>query len=251
MKGIILAGGKGSRLHPLTYGISKQLLPVYDRQMIFYPLNTLISAGIKDILIIVGPDHFEEYKKLLGNIFSSNGINIEFVVQQKPDGIPQAFVLGENFIGEGDVTIILGDNIFEDNFTDYIKDFKSGGHVFAKKVSDGKRFGIVEFDKNGAVLSIEEKPENPKSNMAVVGIYIFDNRVINIAKKLKPSARGEFEITDVQKEYLRLGCLEATEITGGYFDAGTPNSLLEASNYVRDNNFSEKACDIIKQSLNI
>jgi glucose-1-phosphate thymidylyltransferase len=211
MKGIILAGGKGRRLYPLTNVISKQLLPVYDRQMIFYPLNTLINAGIKDILIVVAPDHSGEYLNLLGSIFTPHGVKITFIVQEKSNGLPEAFILAESFIGSDNVTMILGDNIFEYDFTDDIKSFKSGGQVFAKAVSDPERFGIVEFDSNKNVISIEEKPITPKSNLAVVGIYIFDNKVVEFSKKLKPSVRNELEITDVQKEYLKLKELRLKE----------------------------------------
>jgi glucose-1-phosphate thymidylyltransferase len=249
MKGIILAGGKGRRLYPLTSVISKQLLPVYDRQMIFYPLNTLISAGIKDILIVVSPDHSGEYLNLLGSMFTNHGIKITFIVQEKPNGLPEAFILAENFIGKDNVTMILGDNIFEYDFTNDIKNFTNGGQVFAKKVTDPERFGIVEFDKNKNVISIEEKPTNPKSNFALVGIYIFDNKVVEFSKQLKPSARNELEITDIQKEYLKINELKVKEIDGGYFDAGTPDSLLEASKYVKENDFSNKTSEIVKSAL--
>jgi glucose-1-phosphate thymidylyltransferase len=249
MKGIILAGGTGTRLLPLTATISKQLLPVYDRQMIFYPLNTLIKAGIKDILIIVSPQHSGFYLNLLGSIFTKWGINLSFVVQKEPRGLPEAFILGENFIGTDNVVLVLGDNIFEHDFTEDVQSFKSGGRVFAKQVSDPERFGVVEFDETGKVLSIEEKPKSPKSDFAIPGIYIYDNRVVEISKNLKPSARLELEIVDLHNAYLRLGELDVRVVEGAYFDAGTHDALLEAGNYVKNGNWKEAFDPKIEEAI--
>ncbi|MBT4250762.1 NTP transferase domain-containing protein, partial [bacterium] len=190
MKGIILAGGTATRLFPLTATTSKQLLPVYDRQMIFFPLNTLIKAGIKDILMIVAPDHSGQYLNLLGTIFEKHGIRIEFKVQKLPKGLADAFIVGENFIGTDNVAMILGDNIFENDFSKEIKGFKSGGHIFAVKVPDPERYGVVRFDDAGKVLQIEEKPKEWISDYAIPGLYIYDNRCCEAAKKVIPSERG-------------------------------------------------------------
>jgi glucose-1-phosphate thymidylyltransferase len=234
MKGIILAGGTATRLFPLTATTSKQLLPVYDRQMIFYPLNMLIKAGIKEILIIVAPEHSGQFINLLGSIFEGAGIHLEFRVQKVPNGLADAFILGETFIGGDSVTMALGDNIFEDDLSAKIKKFEKGGLVFAKKVPDPERFGVVEFDARDRAISIEEKPKKPKSAYAVTGIYVYDNRVIEIAKKLKPSARGEIEITDINKKYMKMGELKVEKIRGAWLDAGTYDSLLQACVIVKN-----------------
>lgn len=235
MKGIILAGGTGTRLLPSTAIASKQLLPVYDRPMIFYPLNTLLSAGITDVLIIVSPDHSGHYLNLLGSLLRSKGINISFVVQKEPRGLAEAFILGEDFIDGGNCTMILGDNLFEGDFREAIKSFERGGRIFAKEVHDPERFGVVEFDPaTQAVLSIEEKPKSPKSHYAIPGLYIYDAEVVAVAKSLEPSARGELEIVDLHNYYLRKGTLDVRTIDGAWFDVGTHDSLLDASVYVRE-----------------
>lgn len=230
MKGIILAGGKATRLMPLTMVTSKQLLPVYDRPMIFYPLHTLLRAGIRDILIIISPEYAGHFLRLLGS-GTRFGARFSYEIQEEPRGLADAFVIGEDFIDEGDVTMILGDNIFADDVSQSIHSFSSGGRVFAKKVSDPERYGVVEFDSKGKALSIEEKPERPKSEYCVTGLYIYDKRVVEFAKGLKPSARGEIEITDINNQYLSLGELEVEFVTGEWFDAGTFDSLLEASEW--------------------
>ena len=234
MKGIILAGGHGTRLLPLTATTSKQLLPVYDRQMIFYPLNTLIKAGITEILIIVAPEHSGQFLNLLGDIFSRFGIQVSFMVQRRPRGLAEAFILGEDFLDGGPVAMVLGDNIFEDDFTEAISTFSSGGRVFAVKVPDPERFGVVEFDEKGRALSVEEKPSRPKSSYAIPGIYLYDGRVCEIAKGLTPSDRGELEVTDITRFYLEQGELEVHVLQGKWFDAGTFDSLLEAGNFVKE-----------------
>jgi glucose-1-phosphate thymidylyltransferase len=249
MKGIILAGGTGTRLLPLTATTSKQLLPVYDRQMIFYPLNTLIKAGITDILMIVSPDHSGQYLNLLGALFLKYGINISFMVQKTPRGLADAFVLGEDFLDEDSVTMILGDNIFEDDFTQAIQSFERGGRIFALEVPDPERFGVVEFDESGRVISIEEKPEHPKSNYAIPGIYIFDNRVSEIAKKVQPSSRGEVEITDIHNAYLYDESLDVRRITGRWFDAGKFETLLEASVFAHKTQMGEKFDPIVNKAI--
>ncbi len=233
-KGIIFSGGTATRLFPLTATTSKQLLPVYDRQMIFYPLNTLIKAGIKDILVIVAPDHSGQYLNLLGSIFKNHGVHLYFEVQKLPKGLPEAFVLGESFIDEDNVAMVLGDNIFEDDFSEAIKNFKSGGHIFATKVTDPERSGVVKFDEKGKVEKIIEKPKEWISDYAITGLYLYDKRVVEAAKNLKPSARGEVEITDLHKYYLSLGELEVTTFEGKWMDAGTIDSLLEAGNIVKE-----------------
>lgn len=227
MKGIILSGGSATRLRPCTKVTSKQLLPVYNRPMIYYPLNTLIKAGIKDILIIVAPEQAGHYLNLLGS-GKDFGVKFSYEVQDKPEGLAQAFLIGERFIDEDSVCMILGDNIFEDDFSDDIKNFKGGAKVFAKRVPDPHRFGVVEFDENNKAISIEEKPENPKSNYCVTGLYVYDNQVVNISKNLKPSDRGELEITDVNRVYLEKGQLDVAMVEGAWVDAGTFDSLLEA-----------------------
>jgi glucose-1-phosphate thymidylyltransferase len=249
MKGIILSGGTATRLFPLTATTSKQLLPVYDRQMIFYPLNTLISAGIKDILMIVAPEHSGQYLNLLGSIFKNHSINIYFEVQKTPRGLADAFIMGESFIDKDNVTMILGDNIFEDSMEDAIKNFSKGGMVFAKEVPDPERFGIVNFDEKGKALAIEEKPKTPKSNYAVVGLYTYDNRVVKISKNLRPSARGEIEITDINNKYLEMGELIVNKINGAWLDAGTYDALLEAGNIVRERGISRNFHPLVNEAI--
>lgn len=249
MKGIVLAGGTATRLFPLTATTSKQLLPVYDRQMVFYPLNVLIKAGIKDILVIVAPEHSGQFLNLLGSIFKNHGIHLYFEVQKVPRGLADAFIQGESFIDDGNVTMILGDNIFEDDLTDHIKNFKSGGVIFAKQVPDPERFGVVDFDAQGKALSIEEKPENPKSNFCVTGAYIYDNRVVKIAKNLKPSTRGEIEITSINQKYLEMGELAVNTISGEWLDAGTYDSLLAAGIIVRDKGINKNFDPLIDKAI--
>jgi glucose-1-phosphate thymidylyltransferase len=229
MKGIILAGGTGTRLLPLTAITSKQLLPVYDRPMIFYPLNTLIQAGIKDILIIVSPDHSGHFLNLLGSLFRGFGVNISFVVQKSPRGLAEAFILAEDFLDGESSTLVLGDNVFEDDFTEAIQSFSAGGRIFAKEVSDPERFGVVEWGSDQTVLSIEEKPEHPKSRFAIPGIYIFDHTVVAAAKGLTPSVRGELEITDLHRHYLAERSLDVRVIKGAWFEMGTHQALFLAS----------------------
>jgi len=233
MKGIVLAGGKATRLRPLTKVTSKQLLPVYNKPMVYYPINTLIQSGIKDILIIVSPEFAGHYMNLLGS-GRDFGAKFSYEIQDEPRGLADAFIVGENFIGKDKVTMILGDNIFEHNFSKQITSFKSGGMVFAKKVDDPQRFGVVAFDKNMKAISIEEKPKKPKSNFAVVGIYTYDNRVVKYAKNLKPSERGEIEITDINNIYLKRKELQVNIIEGMWEDAGTFDSLLRASNLMAE-----------------
>jgi len=236
MKGIILAGGAGTRLHPLTIAVSKQLMPVYDKPMIYYPLSVLLMAGIKDILIISTPDDLPNFRKLLGD-GSRIGCRFEYVVQKIPNGLAQAFVLGEKFIGGDSVSLILGDNIFYgQGFQDLLKTCTNpeGGMVFAYHVKDPKRYGVVEFDAEFKAISIEEKPQKPKSNYAVPGLYFYDNSVVEVAKHLKPSARGEYEITDVNKHYLNEGDLKVGLMGRGtaWLDTGTFSSLIQASQFV-------------------
>ncbi|MBI5405170.1 MAG: NTP transferase domain-containing protein [Candidatus Kerfeldbacteria bacterium] len=232
MKGIILAGGAGTRLRPLTLVTSKQLLPVYDRPMIFYPLQTLLKAGIKEILIIVAPDRAGDFLRVLGS-GKEFGAKFTYEIQDQPTGLAEAFIIGSDFIDNEPVTLILGDNIFlgsDDEILEAITSFRSGGRVFAKEVPDPERFGVVEFDSARQVVSIEEKPSHPRSNYALVGLYVFDNRVISIARGLKPSARGELEITDIHKAYLTDGQLDVRMYSGDWLDTGTFKSLLEANN---------------------
>lgn len=232
MKGVILAAGEGTRLHPLTKTISKQLLPVYDQPMFFYPLQTLIKAGITEILIIISPRHAGDFLHLLGS-GKDFGVKLTYEIQDRPDGLPQAFIIGENFIGKDNVALILGDNIFEDNFVLAVKNFRKGGHIFAKEVPDPERFGVVKFNKNRRAVKIVEKPKKFLSNYAITGLYIFDNRVVEVAKKLKPSVRGELEITDLHNWYLKKGELEVDLVKGEWIDAGTFNSLLRAGNWAK------------------
>lgn len=233
MKGIILAGGKATRLRPLTLVTSKQLLPVYDKPMIYYPLNTLIQGGIKDILIIIAPDYSGQFLNLLGD-GSEFGVHFNYAIQKEPKGLADAFIVGKNFIDGDNVTMILGDNIFDPSFGSQIKSFEKGAMVFAKKVEDPERFGVVEFDKDMKAISIEEKPENPKSNYAVVGLYCYDNRVTEFASKLAPSARGEIEITDLNNVYLKNGEMKVNIFDSLWEDAGTFDSLLEVSQKMAD-----------------
>ena len=227
MKGIILSGGHGTRLSPCTKVTSKQLLPIYHKPMIYYPLNTLIKAGIKEIMIIVAPERAGDYLNLLGS-GKDFGVKFTYEVQDKPAGIAQAFTIGENFIDDDDVTLILGDNIFEDDLSSAIKDFKSGAKVFAKKVPDPERFGVVKFNDQMKAEKIVEKPKDWMSDYAVTGLYVYDHRVVEIAKNLQPSSRGELEITDINIKYLEMGELEVGIVEGAWIDAGTFDSLLSA-----------------------
>lgn len=238
MKGIVLAGGSGTRLYPITRGVSKQLLPIYDKPMIYYSLSILMLAGIREILLITTPDDLPNFKKLLGD-GSDFGIELSYAEQPSPDGLAQAFMIGEKFIGKDSVCLILGDNIFYGHgLSDMLKSAtsrKDGATIFAYHVTDPKRYGIVEFDKNDRAISIEEKPKNPKSNYAVTGIYFYDNRVIQFAKNIKPSSRGELEITDINNFYLKLDKLKVEIIGRGFswLDMGTHESLIAAGNFIQ------------------
>jgi len=233
MKGIILAGGKATRLRPLTSITSKQLLPVYDKPMIYYPIETLIKAGITDILIIIAPDYSGNFLNLLGNGHEF-GASFNYAVQKEPKGLADAFIIGADFIGNDDVTMILGDNIFEQDFSKEIQDFNGGAMVFAKQVEDPERFGVVEFDQDMKAISIEEKPEKPKSNYAVVGLYTYDNRIVEFAKNLAPSPRGEIEITDLNNIYLKNGEMKVNIFNSLWEDAGTFDSLLRVANIMAE-----------------
>lgn len=237
MKGIILAAGAGTRLYPITKGIPKALMAIYDKPMIYYPLGTLMMAGIKQILIIVAPHELDQFKRLIGD-GSDIGINIEYAVQEVPKGVAEAFTIGETFIGKDKVALVFGDNIFHsENFAKTLKSSNNpdGATIFCYQVSDPRRYGVVEFDSNMRAISVEEKPENPRSNYAVTGLYFYDNSVVEIAKKVKPSARGELEITDVHEHYLAQGKLNVEIMDPGsaWLDTGTFDSMNDASEYIR------------------
>ena len=233
MRGIILSGGSGTRLKPLTKITSKQLLPIYNRPMIYYPLNTLIKAGIKEILIIVSPERAGDYLNLLGS-GRQFGVKFTYEIQDKPEGLAQAFIIGENFIDDENVVMILGDNIFVDDFSSDINNFRSGAKIFAKKVKDPQRFGVVKFSDNMKAEIIVEKPKNYLSDYAVTGLYIYDSQVVEIAKNLKPSERGELEITDINNYYLEKNQLSVAKVEGEWLDAGTFDSLLKAQKLAKE-----------------
>lgn len=238
MKGIVLSGGSGTRLHPITKGISKQLLPIYDKPMIYYPLSVLMLAGIRDILIITSIEALPQYQSLLGN-GAQWGINLSYLTQKKPDGLAQAFIIGEQFIGKDSIALILGDNLFHgEKFSEMVSaaaEQQTGSQIFCYFVNDPERYGVAVFDQKNSLIDIEEKPKLPKSNWAVTGLYFYDNQVIDIAKNIKPSQRGELEITDVNRQYLTLGQLSHQLISRGstWLDTGTHDALLEASHFVQ------------------
>jgi glucose-1-phosphate thymidylyltransferase len=238
MKGIILAGGSGTRLHPATLAINKQLLPVYDKPMIYYPLSVLMLAGIRDILIISSPEYIDNYQRLFED-GSTYGLRMSYAAQPKPEGLAQAFTIGKNFVGKDNVALVLGDNIFHGaGLRDLVRRAarrKSGGTIFAYRVDDPERYGVVELGKNGQAVSIEEKPAKPRSHYAVTGLYFYDNHVLDMAARLQPSARGELEITDINRLYMEKGALQVEQMSRGYawLDTGTHDSLLEASHFVR------------------
>jgi glucose-1-phosphate thymidylyltransferase len=238
LKGIILAGGSGSRLHPLTRAVSKQLMPIYNKPMVYYPLSTLMLSGIRQILVITTPHEQESFKRLLGD-GAEIGLRFEYAVQPSPDGLAQSFLIGRDFIGADRVTLALGDNIFYGaNLSDYLNRAatrESGATIFGYQVRDPERYGVVEFDTSGRAVSLEEKPEKPKSSYAVTGLYFYDNQVVDIASRLKPSARGELEITDVNRTYLERGQLHVEKLTRGiaWLDTGTHHSLMQAASYIQ------------------
>jgi glucose-1-phosphate thymidylyltransferase len=237
MRGIILAGGSGTRLHPITQGVSKQLIPVYDKPMIYYPLSMLLMAGIREVLVISTPEDMPGFKRLLGD-GSQIGISIQYEIQPSPDGLAQAFLIGENFIGDEKVCLVLGDNIFYGSgLGTALKSntLVQGGHIFAYHVSNPEEYGVVEFDKNNKAISIEEKPEKPRSNFAIPGLYFYDNLVVSIAKSIKPSARGELEISSINEHYLNVGMLSVTVLDRGtaWLDTGTVDSLMAAGEFVQ------------------
>lgn len=239
MKGIILAGGSGTRLYPLTKVTSKQLLPVYNQPMIYFPLQTFLKAGIRDILFIVSPEHSGDFVSLLGS-GKEFGVRFTYEIQDKPEGLAQAFLIGADFIGDDSCAMILGDNIFTHDFSSSVLSFKSGAKVFAKEVEDPERFGVVEFDEDGKVICLEEKPTTPKSNYAQVGFYLFDSKVVEYAKTLKPSVRGELEIVDLSNIYFQNGELTAEVLEGEWIDAGTFESLHRATQIVREHHLGPK-----------
>lgn len=250
MKGIILAGGSGTRLHPLTKVTSKQLLPVYNQPMIYFPLQTLLKAGIRDILVIVAPEHSGDFVNFLGS-GKQFGCRFAYEVQDKPEGLAQAFLIGADFIGNDSVAMILGDNIFVQDFSASLQSFKEGAKIFVKQVPDPERFGVVEFDHAGKVVSIEEKPVQPKSRFAQTGFYVYDNRVVEFARNLKPSVRGELEIVDLSRIYLEKGALQAEEVKGEWIDAGTFESLYRAATVVRENDLGGEMNGIATIQLEI
>ncbi len=239
MKGIILAGGTGSRLFPLTKATSKQLLPIYNKPMIYYPIETLIAAGITEILIIVAPDYAGDFLRLLGS-GRQFGAKFTYEIQDEPKGLAEAFIIGETFIGADDVCMVLGDNYFDEDFSAYVQTFTGGGRIFCKEVPDPERYGIATFNEQGEVTRIEEKPKNPDSSFAIAGIYMFDNSCIDKAKQVKPSARGEIEITEIHQQYMDEGSLDIAFIEGAWLDTGTFETWFEATAYVREKELSSK-----------